>query len=110
MAELKNAQLAYVEASEYYRQAAELIPQGEKKHLATYLNMQGLSLLYAGKYLAAETPLRRSLEIRKQALGPDHPNVATSLNNLAFLYRATERGKEALVLEKRATRIKAIKR
>jgi hypothetical protein len=39
-----------------------------------------------------------------------HPDVATSLNNLAVLYRATDRIKAAEELEKRAARIRAIKR
>jgi hypothetical protein len=30
---------------------------------------------------------QRSLRIRETALGPDHPDVATSLNNLAALYQ-----------------------
>ncbi len=34
---------------------------------------------------ATRTPSR--LAIRKKALGPDHPHVATSLNNLAGLKR-----------------------
>ncbi len=29
---------------------------------------------------------KRSLAIKEKALGPDHPDVATSLNNLALLY------------------------
>ena len=36
---------------------------------------------------------RRALEIREKALGPEHPSVATSLNNLAELYRAQGRKK-----------------
>src|SRR6266576_3682423 len=30
----------------------------------------------------------RSLEIREKALGPEHPNTARSLDNLAFLLRS----------------------
>ncbi len=30
--------------------------------------------------------LSRALAIREKALGPEHPDVATSLNNLALLY------------------------
>ncbi len=48
--------------------------------------------------------------IKEKALGPDHPSVATSLENLAVLYRATERDEEAKTLEKRAARIRAIQR
>ena len=39
---------------------------------------------------------------REKALGPDHPDVAQSLNSLAALSRATERETEAEVLEQRA--------
>jgi Tetratricopeptide repeat len=34
-----------------------------------------------------EELLFSSLAIREKTLGPDHPDVATSLNNLAWLYR-----------------------
>jgi tetratricopeptide (TPR) repeat protein len=36
----------------------------------------------------AESLFKRSLAIREKALGPDHPDVSTSLNNLALLYEA----------------------
>ena len=39
-----------------------------------------------GQYPQAEPLNQRSLAIREKALGPDHPDVATSLNNLALLY------------------------
>jgi Tetratricopeptide repeat len=34
----------------------------------------------------AEPLLRRALAIQEKALGPDHPHVAISLNNLATLH------------------------
>ena len=34
----------------------------------------------------AESLYHRALEIRERALGPEHPQVATTLHNLAFLY------------------------
>ena len=37
-------------------------------------------------FLDAEPFYKRALAIREKALGPDHPDVATSLNNLAVLY------------------------
>ena len=40
----------------------------------------------------------------------EHPDVATVLENLAVLYRATRRDKEAEQLERRAASIRAIKR
>jgi hypothetical protein len=53
---------------------------------------------------------KRSLAIWEKVLGPDHPDVATVLNNLAALYRKTGREKEAKALEDRARVIVAIKR
>jgi len=50
------------------------------------------------------------LAIRGKALGPDHPSVATSLENLAELYRATNRINLAVPLEQRAAQIRAIER
>ncbi len=38
---------------------------------------------------------RRSLAIREKALGPDHPDVAQSLNNLALLYYHQEEYEKA---------------
>ncbi|MBE3117829.1 MAG: tetratricopeptide repeat protein [Planctomycetes bacterium] len=62
------------------------------------------------QYAEAEPLFKRSLAIREKALGPDHPAVAKSLENMALLYRATNREKEAKELEDRAARIRSIKR
>jgi hypothetical protein len=47
-----------------------------------------LAALYEnqGRYADAEPLLKRSLAIREKARGPDHADVAQSLNNLASLY------------------------
>jgi len=63
-----------------------------------------------GRSSQAEPFFKRSLAIWEKALGPDHPNVATSLENMAALYRKSGREKEAEALEKRAAAIRAIKR
>ena len=39
----------------------------------------------------AEPLYQRALAIKEKALGPNHPDVATSLNNLAELYRGPRR-------------------
>jgi len=39
-----------------------------------------------GDYAGAEPLLRRALAIDEKALGPDHPDVAVDLNNLAKLF------------------------
>ncbi len=56
-------------------------------------------------YIAAAAFFERALAIWEQALGADHPNVATSLNNLAELYRAQGRHAEAEPLVCRALAI-----
>ena len=48
-----------------------------------------------GRYAQAEPLYRRALTIREKALGPEHPDVAQPLNNLALLYYATGRKEEA---------------
>jgi len=42
-------------------------------------------LQYQGKYEEAEQINRRALEGYEKALGKEHPNTLTSVNNLAFV-------------------------
>ena len=58
-----------------------------------------------GRYADAEPLYKRSLAIIEKALGPDHPHVATSLNNLAA-YREQGRYADAEPLFKRALAIR----
>src|SRR5262245_47854217 len=53
---------------------------------ADTLNAEILRLYQAGKYADAVPLAQRALAIREKALGPDHPDVAQSLNTLATLY------------------------
>jgi tetratricopeptide (TPR) repeat protein len=69
--------------------ASELI------ELGLLFNQAGVYLLARGVYSLAETFLLRSLEIREHQLGANHSAVATSLNNLAELYRTQGRYSEA---------------
>jgi tetratricopeptide (TPR) repeat protein len=50
-------------------------------------SLNNLADLYGaqGRYARAEPLYQRALAIREKALGPDHPDVATSLSNLAQL-------------------------
>jgi tetratricopeptide (TPR) repeat protein len=51
----------------------------------------------------AEPMYRRALNIREASLGPDHPLVASNLNNLAaLLYSSTNRKSEAEPMFRRA--------
>ena len=49
--------------------------------------------------------IKRALAISEKALGPEHPEVATALNNLAVIYRAQGRYAEAEPLYNRALAI-----
>ena len=53
----------------------------------------------AGKYADAIPLAERALALREKALGPDHPDVALSLNNLAELYK----NKAAMPMPSRCT-------
>ncbi len=55
----------------------------------------------------AEPLYRRSLAIWEKALGPEHPAVATSLENYAALLRKIGRADEATETEARAKVIRA---
>jgi tetratricopeptide (TPR) repeat protein len=63
------------------------------------------ALATQGRYTDAEPFNKRALAIYEKALGPDHPLVATSLNNLAGLYNNQGRYAEAEPLYKRALAI-----
>ena len=67
-------------------------------------------LYHKGEYARALEVGKQALQIAEKNVGPDHPDVATSLENIAYLYRATKREKEAEELEARAARIRSIKR
>ena len=58
-----------------------------------------------GRYADAEPLQKRALAIVKKALGPSHPDVAISLNNLAELYKAQGRYGNAEPLYKRSLAI-----
>jgi class 3 adenylate cyclase/tetratricopeptide (TPR) repeat protein len=73
------------------------------------LNNTGRYLLERGRYAEAQALLERALAIRERALGPDHPDVATSLNYLAEAHKlqgwypeAQARYDRALAIRERA--------
>ena len=50
------------------------------------LNQKVMDLYRTGNYDRAVTVAKKALEVAEKNAGPDHPDVATSLNNLALLY------------------------
>jgi CHAT domain-containing protein len=61
-------------------------------------------VLYYGqrRYDEADLSLQRALAIKQKALGPEHPEVAGSLKNLAELYKTQGRDAEAYATGRRA--------
>ena len=58
-----------------------------------------------GNLKEAETVLKEALEVTKKARGEEHPDVATRLNNLAFVLKDQGNAKEAARMGKRALAI-----
>ncbi len=69
------------------------------------LNKQVLSLYQKGQYDRAVVVAKKALDVAEKAVGPNHPSVATSLNNLAELYRAQGQYAQAEPLYKRSLAI-----
>ncbi|MBI5745961.1 MAG: tetratricopeptide repeat protein [Nitrospirae bacterium] len=72
---------------------------------AQRLNQKVIELYGQGRYSEAINYEKKVLEIVEKAMGKEHPDVATSLNNLAALYKSTGRYSEAEPLFKRSLEI-----
>jgi len=72
---------------------------------ASVLSRTGLYLDDHALYAIAEPLLKRALQIKERQLGASHPATASSLNNLAELYRAQGKYGEAEPLYQRALAI-----
>jgi tetratricopeptide (TPR) repeat protein len=68
-------------------------------------NQFGEFLCARGRYAKADSLCQRVLALREKALGPEHPDVAESLNNLAVLYHAQGQYAKAEPLLERALAI-----
>jgi tetratricopeptide (TPR) repeat protein len=69
------------------------------------LSSRGIALIRLGDFGRAEPLMRRALAIAEQAFGPDHPDVARDLNNLAQVLQETNRLAEAEPLMARVAAI-----
>jgi tetratricopeptide (TPR) repeat protein len=74
--------------------------QSDSLEKSQSLNRVVLLNLSKTKYSRAESLLNRAMEIRKEVLGPDHPDVLESMGNLAALYNTQGRNAEAKSLLK----------
>jgi len=64
-----------------------------------------VSFIRMGEYEQALPLYQRSREIREKVLGSQHPDVAITLHNLAYLYVSIKDYKKALPLYKKAVTI-----
>jgi tetratricopeptide (TPR) repeat protein len=80
----------------------ESAAQSNELEEAKRLMQESLRLYGEGKYAEAIPIAERALAIREKVLGPEHPAVANSLNNLALLYYAIGNYAKAEPLQQRA--------
>ena len=83
--------------------ASAVLAQQEKWN---ELNQEVVKLNQEGKYAEAIKVAEKRLEMAERTFGPDHPNVATSLSNLAELYDSQGKYSEAEPLFKRSLAIR----
>ena len=70
------------------------------------LNRKVRDLYRAGQYDLAVTVAKKAVEVAEKNAGPDHPDVAESLNNLAKLYYSQGQCAKAEPLYKRSLAIR----
>ncbi len=68
-------------------------------------NQVGYYLDDRAQYTESQTFFQRAITIGEKTLGPDHPNLAIRLNNLALLYKKQGKYEEAEPLYRRAIAI-----
>ena len=88
---------AHAEAVSRHADAA-----GLAEPTARLMNQLGVYWKARSQFRAAEPLIRRALVFGERSYGPDHPKVATALNNLAGLLQDTNRLAEAEPLMRRA--------
>ena len=96
---------AYERLLPHARAAAGLAGDETGAPLASVLNALGLYLHVQAAYAEAEPLCERGLAVWEKALGPDHPDVARALHNVARLYLARAAYAEAEPLCERALAI-----
>ncbi|MFQ5917529.1 MAG: tetratricopeptide repeat protein, partial [Candidatus Binatia bacterium] len=82
------------------------LPAYAQEALWNDLNAKVFSLYQQGRYSEAAKVAKESLKVAENTFGLQHPAVATSLNNLAEIYRVQGRYAAAEPLYKRALAIR----
>ena len=86
--------------------AAAIAPQQHNLAFASVLYKAAEHLRERAQYEQAGPLYQRALQMREQALGPEHPDVATSLHGLAIFYREQNKYAQAEPLFLRALQMR----
>ena len=90
----------------YFKRGLEASKDADDRtSMADNLHEMGITAYQQGEYGQAETYYLEALDIRREVLGPDHPQVAEVLNNLALLRQEQGDYAEAQSLYQEALRI-----
>ncbi|MCI5129854.1 MAG: hypothetical protein D3907_15535, partial [Candidatus Electrothrix sp. AUS3] len=103
LAKLQRVQLRYAKAAEYWQKAAYLLPEGEKKNRAYYLNAAGYDLWHTARYSEALLLYEQSLAILRE-IG-DRAGEGIILSNIGVIHYNQNDYNKALSLYKQSLSI-----
>lgn len=83
-----------------------VVAQADDLETAEALEQKVENLYREGRYTEAIPIAKQVVDIREKALGPDHPDVASGLNNLATLYKSSGDYAKAEPLHQRSLSIR----
>ncbi|KPA18790.1 NB-ARC domain-containing protein [Candidatus Magnetomorum sp. HK-1] len=86
--DIELIRINYKAATKLFKEAVELVPGGHELKKAEYSQKWGDAARDAGFYTESQTALEQCLEIRQKLLPKYHPDIATTFNNLAVLYKS----------------------
>ena len=96
----------YLLAAERYLLAVDRLPEETDVLRAGYLNYAAVNFDKGGRYEEAEPLYRKGLEIFQRVLGKEHPDTATSYNNVAYILDAQGRYEKAEPLYRKGLEIR----
>jgi tetratricopeptide (TPR) repeat protein len=96
----------YAKASVHFHRAAYLLPKGYEETMGIYLNNAGYSDYLVAQTFQAELFYQQAQAIFENLWGQEHPYVATTLNNLALLYKSQGHYSSAKTLYERTLTVR----
>jgi len=104
--DLELIRINYKAATKLFKEAVELVPDSHELKKSEYLQKWGDAADYAGLYDESQIALEQCLAIRERLLPKDDTDIATTLNNLAELYRSQGKYEDAEPLYQRSLGIR----